>query len=81
VLLRGVMHDHTGEHHMAHEWDVMSVSIIATVACVFLFAGLGIWRAWSSLRTWLWILASPLAGIALMIALLWFRHLVNPIPG
>ena len=80
MLLRGLLHDHTGEHRMAHEWDAMTIPVIATVALVPMVAGLGLWRGWSSLRTWLWILASPVLGFALMFPLMALVHLVNPLP-
>jgi predicted membrane protein len=80
VLLRSLLHDHAGEFRMTHEWDMMTIPIISTVALVPMFAGLGLWRGWSSPKTWLWILASPLVGGALLLPLLWFAHLVNPLP-
>jgi hypothetical protein len=80
LLLRALLHDHAGEPRMAHEWDPVAIPVIATMALVPVFIGIGLWRPWTWLRTGLWIVASPLLGWALLFPFLWLQRLVNPLP-
>ena len=81
LLLRAMLHDHAGEPRTAHEWDPLAIPIMATLALMPLFIGIGRWRRWTWLRTGLWFLASPVLEWSLRFPRLWPQHKANPLPS
>lgn len=75
-----VLHDHTNEHRYAHEWDLLLVPTVTIAATVLFLAGLAVFRRWGRWRALAWILASPLIGWALGLAILALGYWLNPLP-
>ena len=75
-----VLHDHTNEYRYAHEWDLLIVPAFSIAATVLFFAGLALFRRWGRWRALAWMLASPVIGWVLSLAILALGHWLNPLP-